>query len=72
MQELYVFCCRGWTGRTENEVSLGRGKEPLIGSTAVEIWLFQPLPWGPRLDFSQMIGTCSLCLTETFKLQEDP
>lgn len=59
-------------GYTGNEVSLGRGKEPLVGSTAVEIWLFQPLPQGPRLDFSQMIGTCSLCLTETCKLQEVP
>ena len=51
---------------------LREGKKPLSGSTAIEMWLFQPLPREPRLHFSQMIGTCSLCLTETFKLQEDP
>lgn len=72
VQELNVLCCRGWTGCTDSEVSLGKRKEPLVGNTAVEILLFQPLPQGPRSDFSQMIGTCSLCLTETSKLQEDP
>lgn len=51
---------------------LREGKKPLERNTAIELWLFQPLPWGPRLHFSQMIGTCSPCLTETFKLQEDP
>lgn len=61
----YVLCFRGSVDHAESGINLKSEKETLTGITAAEIWLSQPLPLESRLDFSQMIGSCSVCLTET-------
>lgn len=61
----YALCFRGSVDHAESEINLKSEKETLTGITAAEIWLSQTLPLESRLDFSQMIGSCSVCLTET-------